>query len=330
MAYRVLGQLSKTLHEGDGMKRLLVLGFTMMASAFAARAEDVRTTKKAAIMTPIENLYGRIEARQTSMQWESEKAGKQRGVTSYKLVPRIGTKAFNNRLDIYVETPITNEARTSNYKQSISNYQTTLAAYTGNVFSITPYAQGYLPYNGSDFTSDIAINTDAAKTFELSFGKLSIHGGLEPQVSTGTEPTQGEAIVRKNGALSLKDDGSPEKQNITQREPTTTLEYIAGFAFTPTFAPKLSLGTDAYFDRSYIPTYELRSDETGDHMEKTGYKINDRTLTDVVLTYKADSLTSIQSLTRLRHDGFYAANKPSQSPRMPQIEQRLSLIHNLF
>jgi hypothetical protein len=312
------------------MKKLLVLGFGIMGAAAAANGEEVSATKKAAIMTPIENLYGRIEARQTSMQWESATEGKKRGVTSYKLVPRIGTKAFNNRLDVYVETPIANEARTSNYKQSVSNYQTTFAAYAGNVFSVTPYAQGYLPHNGSDFSSDLAVNTDAAKTFDLTIGKLSIHGGLEPQVSTGTEPTQGEAIVRKNGALSLKDDGSPEKQSIAQREPTTTLEYIAGFSFTPSFAPKLSLATDAYFDRSYIPTYELRSDETGEHVEKTGYAINDKTLTDVVLTYKADALTSIQSLTRLRHDGFYAANKPHESPRMPQIEQRLSLIHNLF
>jgi hypothetical protein len=74
----------------------------------------------------------------------------------------------------------------------------------------------------------------------------------------------------------------------------------------------------------------MRADETGEHVEKTGYSIGERTLTDVVVTYKADSLTSIQSLTRLRHDGFYAANKSHDPARMPQIEQRLSLIHKLF
>jgi hypothetical protein len=312
------------------MKRLMKVGFGMMVAATTAHAEDVSATKKAAIMTPIENLYGRVEARQTAMQWESASGQKQRGVTSYKLVPRLGTRAFKDRLDIFVETPVANSARTSNYEQKASNYQATFAAYSGDILSVTPYAQGYLPHNGSDFTSDIALNTDAAKSFDTAIGKFTIHGGLEPQVSTGTEPTQGEASIRNYGAMALKGDGSQEKKSIAQSEPTTTLESIAGFSFTPSFAPKLSLATDAYFDRTFTPEYEMRADETGEHVEKTGYSIGERTLTDVVVTYKADSLTSIQSLTRLRHDGFYAANKSHDPARMPQIEQRLSLIHKLF
>jgi alkyl hydroperoxide reductase subunit F len=70
------------------------------------------------------------------------------------------------------------------------------------------------------------------------------------------------------------------------------------------------------------------TDWLGDQVEKTGYAISDVTTTDFVVAYKADDLTTIQSLTRVRHDGFYAESKPYGA--LPQIEQRLSLIQKLF
>jgi hypothetical protein len=49
------------------------------------------------------------------------------------------------------------------------------------------------------------------------------------------------------------------------------------------------------------------------------------------LNYAADKLTSVQSLTRVRNDGWYAAGvSSSDGARMPQVEQRISLIHKLF
>jgi len=314
------------------MKRLVQLvtvsGLMIAGSAFAA---EVTATKKAAIMTPIENMYGRVEVRQTSMRWKNANGKVENGVTSYRLLPRLGTKAFNDRLDVYVETPITNEARTSMYSQSTSAYQATFVALAGETFSITPYVQGYLPHNGSDLSSDAAVNFTAATTYKSVLGAIDLRGGFEPHVASGTEPMRSDARVVRNGSLALGEDGNPETKNIENREPTTMMEYIVGFTFTPVVAPKLSLSVDAFIDREYAPVYEVQSAESAESVKKVGYKIGDATTTDVVLNYAADSLTSIQSLTRLRHDGWYAAGKSFGSDgRMPQIEQRISLVHKLF
>ena len=282
-------------------------------------------------MTPIENMYGRVEIRQTSMRWKNENGKTDNGVTSYRLVPRLGTTAFNDRLDVYVEVPITNEARTSMYSQSASNYQATFAALSGEVFSITPYVQGYLPYNGSDFSSDAAVNFTAATSLETVFATVDLRAGVEPHVASGTEPTRSEVGIRRNGALSLDQEGKPEMRSLDNREPTTMVEYLAGFTITPKAAPKLSLSVDTFIDREFAPVYEVRENNGSESVEKTGYKIGDATTTDLVLTYAADKLTSVQSLTRVRNDGWYAAGVVgSDGSRMPQVEQRLSLIHKLF
>jgi hypothetical protein len=209
----------------------------------------------------------------------------------------------------------------------------TFVAYQGEIFSVTPSSAGYLPYEGSRLASDFALNIDAGKSINLAGGKLTVHGGIEPQVSTGTQAASSEAPVVSRDGTALTEDGKPKSQSVENQEPTTTLEYIAGVAFVPSIAPKLTLSADAYVDRTFSPTYEIKSDETGDRTEKTGYSIKDTTLTDVVVAYKADDLTTIQSLTRIRNDGLYAKGKPYSAEdggRVPQVEQRLSLIHKLF
>jgi hypothetical protein len=311
--------------------RLVTLSISTVFTGVSLAADIKATTKKAAIMTPIENLYGRIEARQTSMQWKSASGKSESGVTSYRLVPRLGTKAFNDRLDAYVEVPVTNEARTSMYSQSPSVYQATFAAVSGDVFSVTPYVQGYLPYDGIDFSSDAAVNVTVANSVESRLGTLDLRAGVEPHVFTGTEPTRSDVGIRRNGSLSLNRDGRPETTTIENQEPTTMVEYLLGFTFTPKATPKLSLAVDAFIDREFAPAYEVQSNDTGESVEKTGYKISDATTTDFVLTYAADSLTSLQSLTRVRNDGWYAAGvRGADGERMPQIEQRISLIYKLF
>lgn len=318
------------------MKKLSVPVFgslVLVSMGFAGQsmAAEVTATKKAAIMTPIENMYGRVELRQTSMRWKNDNNSVESGVTSYRLVPRLGTKAFDDRLDVYVEVPITNEARTSSYTQSPSVYQATFAAVSGDVFSVTPYVQGYLPYNGSDFQSDAAVNVSVGTSYESVLGTLELRAGLEPHVSSGTEPTRSDVRIRRNGSLSLNVDGSPESREIENREPTTMMEYLLGFTLTPKATPKLSLSVDTFIDREFAPVYEVRDLEGRESVEKTGYKIGDATTTDVVLNYEADKLTSIQSLTRFRNDGWYAAGvKSSEGGRVPQVEQRISLVHKLF
>ncbi len=59
--------------------------------AVSAQAAEVTVTKKAAIMTPIENMYGRVEVRQTSMRWMNADGKVDNDVTSYRLIPRLGT-----------------------------------------------------------------------------------------------------------------------------------------------------------------------------------------------------------------------------------------------
>ena len=312
------------------MKKVIVA--SLMLAAGSAKGEEVQATKRAPLMTPVENLYGHVEARQTSLRWENEGGEKQTGVASYKLIPRIGTKAYSKRLDLWVESPIVSQARTSNYQQGRSNYQVTFAAYQGDILSVTPYSAGYLPYQGARLESDFAVTVDASKSLNLSGGKFTLHGGIEPQVSTGTQAAKSDAPVVSREGTALTEDGKAKSRNVENQEPTTTLEYIAGVAFVPSFAPKVSFSADAFFDRKYKPTYEVKSDETGDHTEKTGYVVKDTTLTDIVVAYKADDLTTIQSLTRILNDGLYARGKnyDAEDGRVQQVEQRLSLIHKLF
>jgi|694.fasta_scaffold140682_2 hypothetical protein len=311
--------------------KLIVVSSSAVFAGLSMGAEVTATNKKAAIMTPIENMYGRIELRQTSMRWKNTDGKIDNGVSSYRLVPRLGTKAFNDRLDVYVEVPITNEARTSMYSQSPSTYQATFAALSGEVFSVTPYVQGYLPHNGSDFTSDAAVNLTAAKSVDLALGTLDLRLGFEPHVASGTQPTRSDVGIRRNGSLSLDQAGKPETKTIDNREPTTMVEYLVGFTLTPKATPKLSLSVDTFIDREFAPVYEVRDTNGSESVEKTGYKIGDATTTDFVLNYAADKLTSVQSLTRVRNDGWYAAGvSSSDGARMPQVEQRISLIHKLF
>lgn len=320
-----------TKRLGQTTTSMILAISTLTGAAVSTAAEVTATNKKAAIMTPIENMYGRIEVRQTSMRWKNADGKIENGVTSYRLVPRLGTTAFNDRLDMYVEVPITNEARTSMYSQSPSVYQATFAALSGDVFSITPYMQGYLPYNGSDFSSDLAVNFTAATSLESSFASIDLRAGFEPHVASGTEPTRSDVGIRRNGSLSLDQDGSPETRTVDHREPTTMVEYLVGFTVTPKIAPKLSLSVDTFIDREFAPVYEVKDSDGSESVEKTGYKIGDATTTDFVLNYAADKLTSVQSLTRVRNDGWYAAGVAgSGGSRMPQVEQRISLIHKLF
>jgi hypothetical protein len=310
-------------------KSFLLVGAAV--GAFSAQAAEVTATKKAAIMTPIENMYGRVEVRQTSMRWKNADGKVDNDVTSYRLIPRLGTTAFNDRLDVYVEVPVTSESRTSMYTQSPTVYQATFAALSLEKFSITPYVQGYLPHNGSDFVSDAAVNFTAATTYDSVLGSVDLRAGVEPHVSSGTEPTKSDVRIRRNGALTLGQDGNPETRSVDHQEPTTMMEYLLGFTFTPHVAKKLSLSVDTFIDREYAPVYEIRDTDGVQTVEKTGYSIGDATTTDFVLNYAADSLTSVQSLTRVRNDGWYAAGvRSSDGSRMPQIEQRISLVQKLF
>jgi hypothetical protein len=160
---------------------------------------------------------------------------------------------------------------------------------------------------------------------------VDLRAGVEPHVSSGTEPTKSDVRIRRNGALTLGQDGNPETRSVDHQEPTTMMEYLLGFTFTPHVAKKLSLSVDTFIDREYAPVYEIRDTDGVQTVEKTGYSIGDATTTDFVLNYAADSLTSVQSLTRVRNDGWYAAGvRSSDGSRMPQIEQRISLVQKLF
>jgi hypothetical protein len=294
-----------------------------------AHTEEVKSTKKAAIMTPIENLYGRVEARQTSLEWSQADGQVQRQVAAYSLRPRLGTKMFNGRLDTYVETPVSSAARTSNFEQKQSVWVSTFNALETDHISITPYHESMLPHQNSPFSTTVALNVDAFTSLKTTMGEFTVHAGIEPKFTTGTRETMTNRVNREPGkiysTLAPKKDGTTE---IKQQEPDTAIEYIGGVAFVPSFAPKFRLSTDVYFDRLFHPVYNATSDQNGERLEKAGYAYEDSTLTDVVLSYKADSLTTIQNRTLIFHDGLYAANYKGKST--PRIQNRLSLIYKLF
>lgn len=311
------------------MKKVLLAGLGFMAAASVAMAEDVKSTKKAAILTPIENLYGRVETRQTSLEWLDSNGESVNQVIGYSLRPRLGTKLFNNRLDTYVETPITNSKNTSNFSQGQSVWVSTFTALDKPNFSITPYHESLLAFRDKPFSTKVAVNFDAFTTLKTGAGELTVHGGIEPFLNTGTRETMTNRVNREPGKsyslVTTKEDGSAE---IKQQEPDTTLEYIAGVAYVPSFAPKFRLSTDVYFDRLYHPVYNAVSDEKGERIEKSGYAYEDSTMTDVILSYQADSLTTIQNRTLIFHNGLYAANYKGKDT--PRIQNRLSLIYKLF
>lgn len=309
------------------MKKVLLAGFGLMTAASAAMGEEVQATKKAAILTPIENLYGRVELRQTSQEWSAEDRSVQRSVASYQLRPRVGTKMFNNRLDTFAEVAFTNSARTSNFKQGQGYWYAEFAALQGDTFNITPYQESFLPYEGKAFETKLAVTLDAKTAgLNLGVGELTLHGGLEPQMGIGTREKTTSNVNRNREKLTLSEGAAAPE--VKQQEPDFTLEYIGGIAFKPSFAPKFNLTADVYFDRNYKPVYDEVVDAEGQRLEKAGYAHEDKTLTDVILDYKADSLTTIRSRTMINHDGLFAsANKPQSEPR---IQQRLSLIHKLF
>ena len=310
------------------MKKLLLTGFGLMAAASAAMGEEVQATKKAAIMTPIENLYGRIEARQTSLEWSQSDGQVQRNVTAYSLRPRLGTKMFKNRLDTYVETPIAIQSRTSNFSQGQSLWVMQYAALESQNFYITPYTESMLANQSKPFTTKAALNFDANASVRIIGGEFSFHGGIEPQMAIGTRESKTSLVAREEGKIYSLVSEKDGKFEATQKEPTSTLEYIGGIGFKPNFAPKFSLTADVYFDRTYNPTYKAVVDDNGERLEKTGYAISDATTTDVILNYAADRLTSVQSRTLIFNDGLYASAPKGQGS--PRIQQRLSLIHKLF
>ncbi len=311
------------------MKKMLLAGLGCVAVTTASFGGDVTSAKKAAIMTPIENLYGRVEMRQTSLEWSQADGAVQREVTAYSLRPRLGTKMFKNRLDTFLETPVASSARTSNFDQRQSIWVSTFNALETDHISITPYQESLLAFHDSPFTTKVAVNVDAFTTVKTSIGDVTIHGGLEPNFNTGTRQTLTNRVNREPGknyaSLTTKDDGTSE---IKQQEPDTTLEYFGGIAYTPSFAPKFRLATDVYFDRLYHPVYNAVSNENGEYIEKAGYAYEDSTLTDIVLSYQADSLTTIQNRTMVFHDGLYAANYKGKNT--PRIQNRLSIVYKLF
>lgn len=311
------------------MKKVLLAGLGFMAATTVSFAEEVKSTKKAAILTPIENAYGRVEARQTSLEWGQADGKVQRQVATYSLRPRLGTKMFNNRLDTYVETPVSNETRTSNFSQKQSVWVSTFTALDTGNFTITPYHESYLAHQDKPFTTKLAVNFDASTSLKTAVGEFTVHGGLEPFINTGTRETMTSRINREPGktysTLAPKEDGTIE---VKQQEPDSVIEYIGGVAYTPSFAPKFKLSTDVYFDRLYHPVYNAVSDENGERLEKGGYAYEDSTMTDVILSYQADSLTTIQNRTMIFHDGLYAANFKGKDT--PRIQNRLSLIYKLF
>lgn len=311
------------------MKKVLLAGLSFLAVTTVSFAEEVTSSKKAAIMTPIENMYGRVETRQTSLEWSQADGKVQRQVTAYSLRPRLGTKLFNNRLDTYVETPVSNTARTSNFDQKQSVWVSTFNALETSNFTITPYHESYLAHHNTPFTTKLAVNLDAFTSLKTSAGEFTVHGGLEPNINTGTRETMTSRINRDPGktfaTLTTKDDGKAEMK---QQEPDSTLEYIGGVAYTPSFAPKFKLSTDVYFDRVFHPVYNAVADENGERIEKAGYAYDDTTLTDVIFSYQADSLTTIQNRTMINHNGFYASNAKGKDT--PRIQNRLSLIYKLF
>jgi hypothetical protein len=313
---------------GLKMRKGLLAGLGFMFLATGAMAEDVKSTKKAAILTPLENMYGRVEARHTSLEWLDADKNSANQVTGYSLHPRLGTKMFNNRLDTYVETPLSSSARSSNFSQKQSVWVSTFNAFESEHFTVIPYHESKLAHENNPFSTIVALNLDAFTSLKSSIGEFTVHGGLEPRFNTGTRETMTSRVNRDPGKtyslVTKKDDGSAE---VKQQEPDSTLEYIAGVAYVP-FAPKFRLSTDTYFDRVYHPVYNAVSDEKGERLEKSGYALEDSTMTDVILSYQADSLTTIQNRTLVFHEGLYAANYKGKAT--PRIQNRLSLIYKLF
>ena len=305
------------------MKKVLLASFGILAAASSAMGEQVTASKRSPIMTPIENVYGTIEVRQTSKSEKAADGTRSNRVSSYRLVPRLGTKAFNDRLNLYANFPVQNVVKTSNVVKVRSDYAAIFAAVAADNYSITPYVNGLLPNNDDRFDAMLAVTFDLAASVETGIGALGFHGAIEPEMATGTQSKAVDAQRMSNGQLSLAEDGSANTKKVSAQEPTPTMEYVAGVSFTPSSAPKFSLTADVYVDREYAAAYVVREDDTGaSRQEKTGYNITNKSLTDIILAYKADKLTTIQSLSRIRQDGVIAT--------APRIEQRLSLIHKMF
>jgi hypothetical protein len=305
------------------MKNVLLTSIGILAAASSAMGGEVTATKRSPIMTPIENAYGTIEVRQISKSDKAADGTRSNRVSSYRLVPRLGTTVFNDRLNLYAQFPVENVVKTSTITKTKSDYAAIFSAVQAEHYSITPFVKGLLPSDQNRFDAVLAVTFDLASSVDTGIGALSFHGALEPEMATGTKSKDDvDAKVISNGQYSLAEDGAPATQKVTPQEPTPTMEYAAGASFTPSIAPKLSLTVDLYVDREFAAAYVVREDDEGSRQEKTGYKITNTSLTDIVLAYKADSLTTIQSLSRIRQDGVMAT--------APRIEQRLSLIHKMF
>ena len=288
-----------------------VTGTFVLASAALGeevKAADVAATKVSPIKAALPDSFGKVELRHYANYNMTDDEVK--GVTPKAQVRAyLGSNFMNDKISSQLILAGTKSTETTQIKQRNPEWYTEVEALSGTYGSINPYADIYLPFQGSGTVGSLSLDsTLKLPTIELAMGKLELATGIDPNVTLTSRPSKTTNVdvktSREATLLTKNEEGATE---VTQKEPSFGAEARASIGFKPAAVAGLGLTVATYVARTFDPAYEVVEEGNDTVQNKTGYVVENTTSQKLAISYKISDNLSFVNKTWHKMNGAYAA-----------------------
>jgi len=315
------------------MKRQILGVAVTVGIAAAAHGEEIKAVKKSGGQQVIDSLYGDVEGRIQTYQFVDGN-GNTQGSRNLVLRPKLGTKMLNEKLDLNLTMPVTNNQMSSVTKQERPEAETTLSLYENSIMTVELYTFHYLQTKDQPYDGYVDLDVTLKKDFnELSIGKLETSVLIEPEanLTANSQPATITRTERIDGTALTED----ERKNVgtsQQRETTKALNIYPKISLKPAGAPDLTLSFATIFNTTYTPEYVQKVGPDGETtLEKDGegafgYSISRLTQVRYTAKYQIKEGVFVYNQLRQNIDGFASAGLKSGT----RLDNRTGIVMSLF
>jgi hypothetical protein len=315
--------------KGRIMRKLLKVSslIVLAVAGVSANAEEIKAVKKSAGQQVSDNLYGNVEARMQTLQF-NDAAGNTQGSRDFVLRPKLGTKIFNEKLDLNLTMPIVNKQKSAKTEKARAEVEGTLSMYSSDRMDIELYTFNYLQNNESPY--DGYANLDV--TFKRSFDRLalgvvdaSVLLEAESNLTTKSMPSTVSRRERTDGlALAADEKTNPPEQKETNK----ALTVYPTVAVSPSVVPGVKLALGSIFTNTYKPVYKEVINESGESaIQSDGYDVSRSTQVRYTVTYKISDAVSVYNQLRQNFVGYAES---SQDVKGARLDNRTGITMSLF
>lgn len=282
----------------------VIAGATISGAAFGEEA--VVAEKQAAIKKILPDAYGSVEVRHSTVRsMDGDKVAND--VPTMSVRPTIGTSLFDGAVDTAFTFRYNKKAETTRVYKTPSYNETTWTLIGNDAAKLQLYSLTYLAGSDSYSTSDLGLNADAAKSFDIVGGSLKLSTYMNPTATMNSGKNAAGAdnkvtAADKTDGLSLTEtDTTVEKEspgiwNTTGIAAKYSINAVSG----------LAVGTGVDFGQNWEEKLAVKEVDGDLRETNDGYQYRSTTMSKVNVSYKLNDKTTVIGQVRGLTKGFYA------------------------